>query len=55
MARADMSSTAVTARLIRTAQLRRLCLALRRSSRSAPAAAASDPAPPQPPGSKRSA
>lgn len=29
MARADMSAAAVTARLLRTAQLRRLCLALR--------------------------
>ena len=29
MGRADMSAAAVTARLIRTAQLRRLCLALR--------------------------
>jgi hypothetical protein len=29
MPRADMSSAAVTARLVRTAQLRRLCLALR--------------------------
>jgi len=28
----DMSPRAVTARLVRTAQLRRLCLALRRAS-----------------------
>jgi hypothetical protein len=30
MARTDMSAKAVTARLLRTAQLRRLCLDLRR-------------------------
>jgi hypothetical protein len=40
MARADMSAKAVTARLLRTAQLRRLCLALRPGARmQAPAAA----------------
>ncbi len=39
MARTDMSKKAVTVRLIRTAQLRRLCLALGRSSRAALASA----------------
>ena len=32
MARAEMTARAVTVRLLRTEQLRRLCLALRRSA-----------------------
>jgi hypothetical protein len=53
MARTDMSRQAVTVRLIRTAQLRRLCLALRRSPREDRPSAGRAPA--QPPGAKRSA
>ena len=53
MARTDMSRQAVTVRLIRTAQLRRLCLALRRLPRGDPPSARGGPV--QPPGAKRPA
>ncbi len=43
MGRPDMSPAAVTTRLLRTEQLRRLCLALRRGQRPTDAAKSASP------------